>query len=99
MVVWGWFGYSGNKSTGNLKANKRFDRKEKKIMKIRKNLTFRLVLGLALILAGGAIHQVGYAEFHWQTGGTHIAVYPAAFLILLGFLQIVRAFILEVKQT
>ncbi len=68
-------------------------------MKFRKNLTLGTVLGLALVLVGGAIFQMGYAEFHWQLGGTHVAVYPAAFLILLGLVQIVRAFILEVKQS
>jgi hypothetical protein len=66
-------------------------------MKFRKDLTLRLVLSLALILVGGAIYQVGYAELHWQAGRTHIAVYPAAFLMLLGVVQAVRAFILEVK--
>lgn len=68
-------------------------------MKFRKDLTLRLVLSLALILVGGAIYQVGYAEFHWQLGRTHVAVYPAAFLMLLGVVQAARAFILEMNES
>ena len=67
-------------------------------MKTKNRIILRLVLAAVLMLAGGVAYLLGYAEYHWQLGGTHVAVYPALLLALVGLVQIWRAFITGAQQ-
>lgn len=67
-------------------------------MKTKNQIILRLVLAAGLVLAGGVAYLLGYAEYHWQLGGTHVAVYPALLLALVGLVQIWRAFITGAQQ-
>jgi len=67
-------------------------------MKTNHRIIQRLAFAAVLLLAGAAICLLGYAEFHWQLGGTHVAVYPALFLALLGLVQTWRAIVTGARQ-
>lgn len=67
-------------------------------MKTKNQIILRLVLAAVSMLAGGVAYLLGYAEFHWQLGGTHVAVYPALFLGLLGLVLIWRAVTFGARQ-
>ena len=67
-------------------------------MKTKNQIILRLVLAAVMVLAGGVASLLGYAEFHYQLGGTHVAVYPALFLALLSLVQIWRAVMISSQQ-
>jgi len=67
-------------------------------MKTKNRIILRLVLAAVLMLTGGVAYLLGYAEYHWQLGGTHVAVYPALLLTLIGLVQIWRVIITGAQQ-
>ncbi len=67
-------------------------------MKTKNQIILRLVLAAVMVLAGGVASLLGYAEFHYQLGGTHVAVYPALLLALIGLVQIWRVIITGAQQ-
>lgn len=67
-------------------------------MKTKNQIILRLVLAAGLVLAGGVAYLLGFAEFHYQLGGTHVAVYPALLLALIGLVQIWRAIVIGARQ-
>ncbi|HAY83868.1 MAG TPA: hypothetical protein DCY42_02790 [Chloroflexi bacterium] len=57
-----------------------------------------LVLFVVCMLVAGAVYSLGFVKYTFQVAGVNVAIYPAAFLALVGVTQMVFAYLPRKKQ-
>ena len=57
-----------------------------------------LVLFVACMLIAGAAYSIGFVKYTFQVAGVNVAIYPAAFLALVGAVQLVGAYLPRKRQ-
>lgn len=58
-----------------------------------------LVLFVACMLIAGAAYSIGFVKYTFQVAGVNVAIYPAAFLALVGAVQLVGAYLPKKKES
>jgi len=59
---------------------------------------FALVLFVACMLIAGAAYSIGFVKYTFQVAGVNVAIYPVAFLALVGAVQLVGAYLPRKRQ-
>jgi len=57
-----------------------------------------LVVFAACMLIAGAAASLGWLKYTFQVAGVHVAVYPAAFIALVGLVQLMGGYIPSKKK-
>lgn len=52
-----------------------------------------LVLFVTCMLVAGAAYSLGFVKYTFQVAGVNVAIYPAAFLALVGVVQLAGAYL------
>ena len=60
---------------------------------------FALVLFVASMLVAGAAYSLGFVKYTFQVAGVNVAIYPAAFLALVGAVQLAGVYLTRKKQS
>lgn len=67
-------------------------------MLIKTDRRASLVLFAVCMLVAGAAYSLGFVKYTFQVAGVHVAIYPAAFLALLGVVQFAGVFLTGSKK-
>lgn len=67
-------------------------------MKKRTERKFALVLFVVCMLLAGSVYAVGFAKYTFQFVGVNVSIYPAAFLVLVGIVQLFGSYLPSKKQ-
>jgi hypothetical protein len=59
----------------------------------------QVILAGAFLAAGGIAALLGYTKYAFPVGSVNVAIYPAAFLALVGVVQIWRAFFVNTAKS
>ena len=58
-----------------------------------------LVLFVTCMLVAGAAYSLGFVRYTFQVAGVNVAIYPAAFLALVGVVQLAGAYLPRKRQS
>lgn len=59
----------------------------------------QVILAGMLLAAGGTAYALGFVRYNFLVGDLKVAIYPAAFLILIGAVQAYRAFFVNAERS
>jgi len=67
-------------------------------MKKNTERRFALVLFVVCMLIAAAAYSLGIVKYTFELAGVNVAIYPPTFLALVGFVQLVGAYLPGKKQ-